>query len=970
VEPAPERTLLEIEKQWLLAIARPPSRPTPAPQASMRSPSDPATTPNQGDGGGRSASASAQRPSWRDADYFGPGATIRTVTPESVADDSRRPPPDALGPLSTPASPRSLVQESPRSLSRSQQRARAGSNNDMAPTGVVVRRDPSYVSVRPRTRTIDGHGSRETSPPAATFLRARTRMGSSNSVSAPFGVGAEDVVTSIGHPSTIPHPAIQAARRKGEASKKLGLLNSMPRDLVESPPRAHPARADPRYDMKRILLLMKSSCGKMEGQLAFRRFETTPWSLSYCSINDETGSLVYEPKSNEAVYRTLIPDIRGCIIKTAWDEQSKMSYLDVCPQNSKMRVHLRPHSQDEFESWYAALLCWQPIRPKGAQNRMTKPQVPVMGDGKLSTSRRHSELALHKELPIIKIGKMLLWHTVADWTSSKSKTPSEVQRWQLVSSTLRENGELKLHSEQDMSLLTTIHLSQLSRCAIQRLHPSVLNTEFCIGIYPQYSASTNSQALSKPVFLALESRILYEVWVVLLRAFTIPQLYGPKQALAQNSADRRQSFVSSATDMFRMERSLTVKVVEARLVAPLSPHLAERSTKEHSGSSKDGGFFVEVLLDGETRAKTNIRSEELSLSWREDFEFIDLPAPVSVASIVLKRRQPKPPHRSSKDDAKKQGVNGTDDAAKLADSVYGQVDIFLDDLVAGKEVDKKWPLVNQYGQGVGEISLRVVADESVILMAKAYQPLSEQLHRFPNNLTLHISQKIPHELKKLSDTLLNIFQVSGHTSEWIICLAEEEIDGTVKQETASYTSRLRFNNRRMSANESGEITAHSPQFDRELFLRDMGRSANVEANLLFRGNTILTKALDYHMKRLGKDYLEETLGERMRMIAEKDPDCEVDPNKISNHNDLDRNWRKLIALTRDCWTSIRDSTAKCPPELRYIFRHIRACAEDKFGDFHRGAAYSSVSGFLFLRFFVPAILNPQLFGLLKGSSTA
>jgi hypothetical protein len=330
-----------------------------------------------------------------------------------------------------------------------------------------------------------------------------------------------------------------------------------------------------------------------------------------------------------------------------------------------------------------------------------------------------------------------------------------------------------------------------------------------------------------------------------------------------------------------------------------------------------------------------------------------------VASIVLKRRQLKA-HR--KDDKKQ--ANGTD--TKLTNNIYGQVDIFLDDLNAGKEVEKKWPLHNQYGQGIGEISLRVVADESVILMAKAYQPLSEQLHRFPNSLTLQISQKIPHELKKLSDTLLNIFQVSGHTSEWIVCLAEEEIDGTVKQETASYTSRLRFNNRRMSANESGEITAYSPQFDRELFLRDMGKSATVEANLLFRGNTILTKALDYHMKRLGKDYLEETLGERMRRIAEKDPDCEVDPNKITNHNDLDRNWRKLIALTRDCWTSIRDSVPKCPPELRYIFRHIRACALDRFGDFHRAVAYSSVSGFLFLRFFVPAILNPQLFGLLKG----
>ncbi len=51
-----------------------------------------------------------------------------------------------------------------------------------------------------------------------------------------------------------------------------------------------------------------------------------------------------------------------------------------------------------------------------------------------------------------------------------------------------------------------------------------------------------------------------------------------------------------------------------------------------------------------------------------------------------------------------------------------------------------------------------------------------------------------------------------------------------------------------------------------------------------------------------------------------------------------------------------------------IFRHIRSCADDRYGDFLRTVTYSSVSGFLFLRFFCPAVLNPKLFGLLKGES--
>jgi hypothetical protein len=836
-------------------------------------------------------------------------------------------------------------------------------------------------------------------------------MGSiTSTTSNPSYAGEEDVVTSIGHPSTIPSPFNLPIQTTDTGRSKLAKHTNPPRELATSPPTMQHVSPPPvqspassiaprehRSDMRKILGLMKSSCGKMEGQLAFRRLETTPWSLSYCNINDESGSLVYEPKNNESYYRTLIPDLRGCNIKTAWDAESQMPYLDVCPQNTKLRVHLRPHTQDEFDSWFAALLCWQPIRPKGAQNRMTKPQLPPMGGRRLVDSRRHSEVSLLKETPIIKIGKMIFWDTNVHYSStgsSKNGKPTQTQqcfgsrRWQQVSCTLRENGELKLHSEQDMSLLTLVQLSHLSRCAIQRLDPSVLDTEFCIAIYLQYAATPSSQTSSQPIFLSLESRVLYEVWLVLLRAFTIPQLYGPKQALKldelgkESKAISPPSYASTTADMFRMERSLSIRIVEARLVQPVSPRTTEHPRSESRNGFKDrdakdvkdiGGYYTEILLDGETRAKSTVKPDRtLSLWYADDYEFTDLPAAVSVASILLKKRPPNSPttDRNQRDESKKlqkslngAGRNGHGSTGVSFDQTSGQVDIFLDDLEAGKELEKWWPLINQHGQGVGEILVKIVADESVILMARDYQPLSELLHRFSNGLTLSIAQTMMSDLKRLAECLLNIFQVSGTASEWIMSLAEEEIDGTFKEVPSS---RARFNNRRMSANENGEVTAHPPQFDREGLVRDLGKSATLEANLLFRGNTILTKSLDLNMKRLGKEYLEETLGDKLKEIARKDLDCEVDPNRIGSQNDLDRNWRRLIYYTSECWKCIFNSAHKCPSELRYIFRHIRACAEDRYGDFLRTVKYSSVSGFLFLRFFCPAILNPRLFGLLNG----
>jgi GTPase-activator protein for Ras-like GTPase len=966
-------------------------------------------------------------------DYFNP-STIRTVTPDSIPEEreeellvqATQGRTSSRLSMSTPASPHGTHDRSPQGSSR-HYRIRAGSSNELGQT--IPTRDQQYAALRPRTRTLEtstrvlggsnsGRSSRETSPHGGLYMRSnpRSRMGSSNSVSgtAAFGGsatgGVEDVVTSIGHPSTIALPPltsyeVSAPKRKLDGGKKFAKINNS-RELPSAQPfidvagARRPSLASAvtkhyqyRPDMNKVLSLIKSSCGKMEGQLAFRRFETTPWALSHCNINDDSGSLVYEPKSG-GPYKTLIPDIRGCNIKIDWDPESQAPFLDVCPQNSKLRVHLRPHTLEEFDSWYAALLCWQPMRPKGAQNRMTKPQIPVISDRKPPDTRRHSEVSLHKEPPIIKIGKMIYWDTDMPKTiDTMTPTPGPnkltkhrqalgIRRWQQVSSTLRENGELKLHTDDNnMTLIRTVHLAQLSRCAVQRLDPSVLEMEFCIAIYPQYSVNTHSQSIGKPIFLSFEGRVLYEVWIVLLRAFTIPQLYGPKQALtmeASQSEGRPTSYVSSTADMFRMERHLSFRVMQARLVQPMSPRLEQppASRSESNGSKENGGYYAEILLDGEIRARTTVKANETTPQWRDEFEFDDLPAAVSVASVVLKKRAPNHPvsQKNIREETKKlqnalKGAGSSTGSTEIPlDQVHGQVDIFLDDLESGEEVDKWWPLVNQFGQQVGEVLVHVMAEESVILMAKDYIQMSELLHRFSNGLTLQISQKIPGEMKRLTECLLNIFQVSSMAADWIKSLVEEEIDGTLKDQPLT---RLRFNKRRMSSNENGEIRSHSPQFDRELFLRDMNKSATLEANLLFRGNTLLTKTLDLHMKRLGKDYLEEILGERLRDIAERDPDCEVDPNKLGNNVDIERNWRRLIKLTSDCFNLIAGSAEKCPPELRYIFRHIKACAEDRYGDYIRSVKYSSVSGFLFLRFFVPAILNPQLpaFGLIKGNNT-
>ncbi|KAF2095673.1 Rho GTPase activation protein, partial [Rhizodiscina lignyota] len=870
---------------------------------------------------------------------------------------------------------------------------------------------------RPRTRTLEER-NRETSP--SSFLRkARNRMGSVGSTASSAYHGSEETVTSIGHPSTIPSsmpPPSSATSLRSTKSNRNRIVKQQPQrstspvsstaSQIDLPPRAIPTA-----NARRIFHLMRSTCGRMEGMLAFRRGETSPWALAYCIINDESGSLVYEPKSDASYYRTLVSDLRSCQVRTALDPESHHPYLDVSPHSSNLEIHLRPHSQDEYESWFAALLCWQPIQPKGIMNRMAKSQVGMAIERRLVDSRRHSEVSLLKEAPIIKVGKMIFWDTVVTSeigfrSTGRSAGSRSMRRWRRVSCTLRENGEMKLYSENDVSLVSVVQLAQLSRCAIQRLDASVLDTDFCLAIYPQYTSSPGNQTNVRPIFLSMETRVLYEVWLVLLRAFTLPQLYGPKQSF--NPQEEQQPYATPGSDMFRMERSIWMRVLQAKMTPPLSPSTGVEMTLPRHPNDRttySGGFYTEILLDGETRGKTIPLKEALTPFWREDFDFLDLPAGLSIMSMRLKERPddaPPPKERSLREEVRRMydstaASTGTSSSSSgsSTDQTVGQCDIYLDDLESSREVEKWWPLINKYGQNVGEVQLAIRAEEAVILMARDYQPLSELLHRFSNGLTLQIAQVLSGQLTKLSEHLLNIFQVSGKASEWLMALVEEEIDsagGGKEAPKINSVNRLRFSKRmgsssggpRHDGSSSGASgldinILDSPEgggggsssrhnIDRELFVRDMGKNAALEANLLFRANTLCTKSLDLHMRRLGREYLDNTLGDKMKEITDKDPDCEVDPNRVESQPELERNWRRLLGWTSEIWKTIYASINQCPPELRLIFRHVMACAEDRYGDFLRTVRYSSVSGFLFLRFFCPAVLGPKLFGLLKGTA--
>uniref|UniRef100_A0A914YE55 Ras-GAP domain-containing protein n=1 Tax=Panagrolaimus superbus TaxID=310955 RepID=A0A914YE55_9BILA len=70
------------------------------------------------------------------------------------------------------------------------------------------------------------------------------------------------------------------------------------------------------------------------------------------------------------------------------------------------------------------------------------------------------------------------------------------------------------------------------------------------------------------------------------------------------------------------------------------------------------------------------------------------------------------------------------------------------------------------------------------------------------------------------------------------------------------------------------------------------------------------------MKLVASEYLKCTLNEFIKAVLERNIDCEVDPTKLSNQSNLEKNRLNLMAFVRMAWASIQDKAHLFPEELR------------------------------------------------------
>ncbi|KFW05930.1 Ras GTPase-activating protein 3, partial [Eurypyga helias] len=119
-----------------------------------------------------------------------------------------------------------------------------------------------------------------------------------------------------------------------------------------------------------------------------------------------------------------------------------------------------------------------------------------------------------------------------------------------------------------------------------------------------------------------------------------------------------------------------------------------------------------------------------------------------------------------------------------------------------------------------------------------------------------------------------------------------------------------------------------------------------DPNTIFRGNSLTSKCIDETMKLAGMHYLQVTL----KPII--DEFCH-------HHCIFQENLRQYVDRI---FTVITKSGVSCPTVMCDIFFSLRESAAKRFQD-DLDVRYTAVSSFIFLRFFAPAILSPNLFQL-------
>ncbi|PAV80572.1 hypothetical protein WR25_19114 [Diploscapter pachys] len=146
-----------------------------------------------------------------------------------------------------------------------------------------------------------------------------------------------------------------------------------------------------------------------------------------------------------------------------------------------------------------------------------------------------------------------------------------------------------------------------------------------------------------------------------------------------------------------------------------------------------------------------------------------------------------------------------------------------------------------------------------------------------------------------------------------------------------------------------------------LYRKDIARCQ--DHNTLFRSQTLATRMFCEFLFLHGHSYLLITLKPVIDKICKEKKCCEIDPNRLTKGESIDKNRTNLLQYFELCFDRITSSSHRCPTEIRSALADLRNVVQTQTN--RSDMQYFSLSSFLIMRFFAAALLNPKPFGLVR-----
>ncbi|XP_027717901.1 ras GTPase-activating protein 4B isoform X1 [Vombatus ursinus] len=168
-----------------------------------------------------------------------------------------------------------------------------------------------------------------------------------------------------------------------------------------------------------------------------------------------------------------------------------------------------------------------------------------------------------------------------------------------------------------------------------------------------------------------------------------------------------------------------------------------------------------------------------------------------------------------------------------------------------------------------------------------------------------------------------------------------------------------------------------------LFQLELRRT--VEANTLFRSNSLASKSMESFLKVSGMQYLHSVLGPTINRVFEEKKYVELDPSKVeikdvgcsglhriqTESEVMEQSAQTLQSYLGGLLSAISRSVRMCPAVIRATFRQLFKRVQEHFPENkHQNLKFIAVTSFLCLRFFSPAIMAPKLFHLREKHADA